>query len=459
MSFAANKLTITTDADINLGGLLTGTGTLTITPTINSTGIGIGTGQSGAIAFTDTEKGYLHTTWGNIIIGSTTQTGDINIGATSWLDPMTFRTNTGVIYVNGAQTMAANNLTFTTDADLVLNANLTGTGALSISSSSATMGFGDTMVGTLNLTNAELSKIVFGWSGITLGNTGSTGALNLGAWTWDDSLTVTTGSGAITAAATTMLTNNALTLTSTSGVITINGATLGTGGSMSVNANANVIIAGNISGSSTGTLTISSGTAGATFGIGDSMTGNVNLTNAELAYIQSNWGNLVFGSTAITGAMNIGAYTWNNANVFFRTGTGVMSIAGATMGNNNLTLSTDGNLAINGALSGGTGTLTIRASANATVTAIGDGQTGTLQVSSAELAYIQNNWANVVIGHSALTGATNVGALTWGNNLTFTSNTGAININDTQDMGTYNLTFTTNGNPTFAAGLAAVPAT
>ncbi len=475
-NFAGNSFTITTDADIVVGGQLTGTGTLTIAPQTNTTTIGIGTGQTGTISFTDAEKAFLHTTWGSIIIGSVNMTGDINIGATSWLDPLTLRTNTGVININGAQTMAANALTINTNADLNLGGNLSGTGALTIStvaSSSTTMGFGDGQVGTLNLTNAELSRIQFGWSGITLGSTTAAGTLNLGAWTWDDVLTVTTAGGNINMGATTMTVTNglnvttttgnvvlanatfgttgALTITTTSGGVTLNGATMGTG-NLTVNTNGNLVVGGNLNGSSSSTLTIQGQANATTMGIGDAQVGTINLTNAELDFIQDGWGSLVFGLTTSTGAVNLGNYTWKDA-LTVRSGSGLMTVDGATMGANNLTIMTDSAFALNGALSG-TGTLTLRSTSNVVSMAIGDGQTGTVQLSSTELANIQSNWNSVIIGHAGLTNTMNIGQMTWGNNITFLSNSGAITVNGAQQMGANNLTFTTNADPTFAAGLA-----
>jgi filamentous hemagglutinin family protein len=205
-NFGANNLTITTDADILVGGTLTGAaGTMTIAQQTNATTIGLGTGQAGTIAFNNTELGYLTNGWASVIIGSTTATGDMNIGTMTWNDPMTFRSNTGIINVNGVQTMAVNNgLAFNTNSNLNLGANIigSGTGALTIStiaSSATTMGFGDTMVGTLNLTNAELARIVNGWASITLGSTTAAGAINVGAYTWNDALSIASNSGAITA--------------------------------------------------------------------------------------------------------------------------------------------------------------------------------------------------------------------------------------------------------------------
>ena len=435
-NFGGNNFTVITDSNYNLMGDLIGTGTLTIAPQTVSTTIGIGTGQAGMIAFTDAEVGFLDGTWGNIIIGSTTMTGNINVGALTWADPLNLRTNTGIININGVQTLGGNAINIQTNSDLNLGANIAGTGAVTISTvggSATTMGIGDGQTGTLHLSNAELARITSGKSSITFGSTTANGAINVGARSWSDALNLQSGNG----------------------IISINGAqTMAANRNLNINTNANLVIGANLIGSGTGVLTITNSAGGTSIGIGDGQAGTLHLSNAELDFIQNGWSSRIFGSTAVSGAMNVGAYTWQD-NVEFRTSTGLLTIAGAqNTGSNNLSILTNSALNINAALSG-TGNLTIRASDNNTTMAIGNGQTGTIQLGTADLANIQNSWNTITFGHTGLTAGTiNVGAVTWNTNIAFASNTASININGAQDVGNHNLTFTTNGNPNIAAGLS-----
>src|SRR5690606_26574834 len=94
-SFANNAVVITSNADHQINGTFTGTSTLTFTAPTVSTTIGIGTGQVGAINFTDDEIDRMSGTFSSITIGSTSHSGAINIGATTWKDPLLVRNTSG----------------------------------------------------------------------------------------------------------------------------------------------------------------------------------------------------------------------------------------------------------------------------------------------------------------------------------------------------------------------------
>lgn len=116
--------------------------------------------------------------------------------------------------------------------------------------------------------------------------------------------------------------------------------------------------------------------------------------------------------------MNIAGCTWTDASTF-RTGSGTLNINGAqNMGANNLTITTNSNLDLSVNLNG-TGILTISGSSNATSIGIGTGQAGTLSLNDTELGLISDGWSSIVFGSTSLTGAMNIGARTWLDNVDF----------------------------------------
>ncbi|NBX98882.1 MAG: hypothetical protein EBQ83_01230, partial [Burkholderiaceae bacterium] len=113
---------------------------------------------------------------GNYVLGTTSITAaSVVTGAPN-----------GVTVSGGTITMGSNNLTFTTDA-IDIGAAITGTGTLTIEprTASTTMGIAGAS-GTLNLTNTELNLIQDGFAMINLGSLTGTGKLTVGAYTFND---------------------------------------------------------------------------------------------------------------------------------------------------------------------------------------------------------------------------------------------------------------------------------
>ena len=427
-NFGANSLNVQTDANPVINGDLNGTGTFILTQIANGTSIGLGNGQTGTLNLDDAELDHITNGWISLAFGLTTSTADLNVGAYSWNDPLSLRTGSGIININGAQTMAANNLTIQTDANLNIGAALTGTGTLTITpNNNISMGLGTGQTGTLGLTDTELDNITDGWGNLVFGLTTSTQPVNIGAYTWRDNVTIRNGSGVMTVAGVQNMGANSLTLL--------------TDGNLALN--------GNLSG--TGILTISPN-GNTTVGVGTGQSGTLSLTDTELNRIQDGWTGIVIGNAASTAAMNVGTRTWTDP-LTLRTGSGVMTIAGnQTMGANNLNLQTDGNLALTGNLAG-TGILNIRGASNGTSIGLGNGQTGTLNLTDAEILRIVDGWTRIDFGHSASTGVINVGASTWNDPVRHITNTGVITVNGVQTMGANDLTIQTDANPTFNAAL------
>ena len=419
---ARNTLTFNAGGDVILNANLiehASGANLVFQPKTLSNSIGIA-GGAGTLNLSTSDLGFIQSGFNNITIGAATGTGNINANAYTWNAPLTLITSgAGTINIDGAQNVGNRSMTLTS-RNVNINAALTGgtSGTLTIQpdANAVTVGIGDGQAGTFNLTNAELANITDGWGTIALGRTSGTSAMNIAARTWTDPLS----------------------LRNSSGVMNINGTQTMGANNLTIQSS-NLNLASDLSG--TGTLTIQAGAAGTTTGIGDGQTGTLNLTNAELARILNGWTLLNFGHTNATGAMNVGAYTWNDP-VGLRSATGVININGTqTMGANALTFTT-ANLNIGADLSG-TGALVIQSNAAATTTGIGDGQAGTLNLTNAELARVLNGWSSISFGRSDSTAAMNVGGYTWNDSVTFQSRTGAINVNGTQNTGSNNLTFTT----------------
>lgn len=439
-SMSSNALTLATSGDIGFNASLIGSGTLTIAPAINGTSIGIGDGQAGTMTFSNADIARLSTGWGSVIIGTSTLTGAMNVGAYNWGSSLTLRTGAGAMNILGDLNMGAKNLTLTTGADLAIDGELSGTGTLSISpSASAThIGVGDGQSGVLLLSDAELDKIQPGWTSVAIGSTSIDNNMNIGARTWNNSMDFRTDAGALNInGAQNMGANNLILRTSTNLAI-------------------NYVLAG------TGTLSIlNSGTAtSSSIGIGDGQPGQIQINDDELAFFENQgWDTIAFGNSSSTGALNIGAHTWSSNIILRNAGSAgnLLNINGIqTMGNKDLSITSNNDIVIGHALNG-TGTLSIGQSAATVSMGVGSGQTGTVAISDTELALIGSGWSELQFGTTATSTGThltlNVGAYDWNNNVTFRSINGAININGVQNTGARNFTITTSGNPAINAAI------
>lgn len=430
-AMGGNALVITTDSDLAINDTISGTGTLTIHGSAAATTMGLGDAQAGMLHLTNAELARIQGSRTSLILGSTTSTGDMHVGAYSWLDPLTLRTGTGVMHINGAQTMGANNLALLANGDIALNAALTGSVSLTLSGSvtSTTIGIGDLQGGTLHLSDTELDRITDGWTTIIIGATNHVGSINVGARTWNDNTTMRVHTG----------------------TLNINGVqTMGTN-NLVLQANSNLAINANLIGS--GNLSILGSSNSTSIGVGSSQSGTLSLDDNELGRIIDGWSTIIIGGTSVTGAMNVGEHTWHD-NLDLRTSSGVISINGAqTFGTNNLTIRSNANLQLNSTLSG-SGTLTMITTSASGSIGLGDSQSGGLNLTNNELNRILDGWDHIIFGTTTMTGAMNIGARTWNDNVTFRTLSGAMNINGAQTMGANNLTIQTNSNVAIAGALS-----
>jgi hypothetical protein len=244
--------------------------------------------------------------------------------------------------------MGANTITFVTNADIALNGAVTGTTTFTITPNAigTSIGLGNAQAGTINLDATEIARITNGWSSLVFGRSDGTGAINVGALTFNDVVTLQNANAAMN----------------------VNGTLTMGGNNQTLRTNSDLAINGNLTG--TGTLSIFQGNTNVSMGLGTGQAGTLYLDSTELGRITNGWANLIFGRTDSTAALNVGAASWND-NVTLRTGSGALNINGAqNLAGNSLTISTDADLAINAALTG-TGTLTIVPSNNATSMGLG----------------------------------------------------------------------------------------
>lgn len=426
----ANSLTIRTDSDILINGNISGSGTFTLSQASTASSIALGTGETGNVHLDDVELDHILDGWTTRVFGRTDSAGGISVAANTWTDSLILRTGTGIMSISGDQNMGANNLTLNAHSDIALNGNLIGSAAFSLTGSTAAtnMGLGDGQTGDLLLSGAELARITNGWTDLYIGSTTQTGALSIGAATWNDRVSIRT----------------------LSGLLSFNGAQNFTANTVSISSNSDIAINSTLTG--TGGLTILATTGTTTMGIGTGQVGTINISDDEINRILDGFSSITLGGTSQSGAINVGASTWKDP-LNIRNGSGLMSINGAiNMAANNLVLTTNSNIAINAAING-TGSLNIGGSNNATSVGVGTGQAGTVNISDAEIAFLSNTLSSLIFGGTAMTAALNTAGRTWDNSVEYRTNSGAININGVQNMGTKNLTFRTNANLTIGQNL------
>lgn len=101
---------ITMKADVmRLDGTITGAGALTIQPLTDSTSIGLGTSSTGTLNLTSTELATIADGFSSTTFGSATGTGDIEMTAYTYLDPLIVQG--GTITVSDAIGAGANDVT------------------------------------------------------------------------------------------------------------------------------------------------------------------------------------------------------------------------------------------------------------------------------------------------------------------------------------------------------------
>ena len=283
----------TTDNGGNNYGVQLDTGTLVKTTgtgniTIQGTGGGTGTGGSNY---------GVYLSGGGVITGNSTGTitvtgidgsgsGGSNYGF------YTDGTSGNMIGTSGGTTTGDITLQINDYSISKLAINTTGTVTFEPYTANTTVGVNNAG-STLNIQTGadQFLNDIGGASLVVVGDTADTAQLTAAATTWTHNAQLITGSGTL----------------DVSGAQTMNGhnLTIQTDGLLSIGANLTPS-------SGTPTLTFLPSTTTDTIAVNG--TGSVlNITNADLGYIPSGWGNIVVGTSADSGTMSVSNYAWNTA--------------------------------------------------------------------------------------------------------------------------------------------------
>lgn len=302
-NMGANDLTLVTyGGDLALNGALTGSGTLTIEGNIATTSIA---GSSGAFNLSTTELNNIQDGWSQINLGDAGNGAAMTLGAYTWLDPVKFMNGFGTLTVSGDQNFGTNNAEISTNRLLDLNANLIGTGQLTLStalSSTATVIGATTPTSAFRISAADITSFLLGkgWSSFVIGSATQTGAITVsGARSWNADLAL-----------------------KTKGIVTINGAAAqGVGAhNLTIETDANPAINAALSGTGIFTVTpISTTNASKTIGLAGG-SGVINFTTTELNNISNGWSKQIYGRTDQVGAITMGAQTWTDPTYFLTSG-------------------------------------------------------------------------------------------------------------------------------------------
>lgn len=419
LNFGSNNFTLRSDVSPVINGNLIGNGHLTLGPTASNKSMGIA-GGTGDIMISQAELDRIIDGWDLITIGTIGNDKILDVGAYSWRDNVKFQTDSGVIQINGEQNFGSNDFTLQTDSNPQINADLVGTGALTIRSEAGNTSIGLNQSGGLNLTADELNHIRDGWSQIVIGQDNGTGQIRIGAHTWNDPLQLLRSTGTVRFDDVQNFGTNDLTVTS--GGIDIRAALNGSG---------NLVL-------EQGTTNRSMGIAGAS--------GSFNLGTAELDRISADWDHITFGRNDSTAASVLRAYTWQN-DVTFRSGDGQLRFQYAqNFGDKDVTIQSN-NLRIDQNMTG-TGNLIIEQSDINKSVGIADAA-GDLNISTAELNRLVDGWSDIVIGHKDGLGSVSLNAYNWNDRTTIrrskSDTSGAIEINGNQTSADP-LTFSGNTN-------------
>ena len=190
-------------------------------------------GGAGNFALSTGEIDLLTNGFSSITIGRSNSTALMTINADTFLDPITFRmggasgdiTTVGALATsNLAMTFTAGtgtggtftqtddgstiatgtgNITITTDV-IVLSTtanSITGTGTITLqpATGTTTIGIGDSATGTFDLDANEIAALTNGFSSITIGASGGSGAIDINAITFTDPVTIRGGAITVTA--------------------------------------------------------------------------------------------------------------------------------------------------------------------------------------------------------------------------------------------------------------------
>jgi filamentous hemagglutinin family protein len=357
---SSNRLDVTlnSDRDGDGGGILVDTGSII---TSNGGNVVLGGGATpasvAAVGTATTFRRGVFLTGSQIISGAGNitingrgenngiATTDIGIGVD--LVQATLETTSGAIAVNG--TGSAGNKDTSLGISVFNNSLVRATAGGSVALTGTASGTGQYESGI----NIDIGSTIAALNGGSValtgtGSSGGTGSANHGIFIQNSSSVLGTGSAAIS-------------LTGTggagsSGIATLTGSNVignSSGYTGNIMLTADTMALANLSVRSTGALTVRSLMTSTSIGLGDSASGTLNLTAAELAYFQDGFSSLTFGRSDGTGDIDMRAYTFVDA---------LTLVSGAS----------DGDITVNGDLRNTGGSIELEAGDAITVAASGD---------------------------------------------------------------------------------------
>ena len=379
---SAKNLTLTAD-DVAIGANISGSGTLLIQPTTSSRLMSIGSSAGSTLSLDTTEIGYFVNGWNNLVFGQSSG-HYINIGATTWYDPVTFRGFVNRIQGN-IQGLDNASLSFSPGccAEFHTTGAVVSTAGNAINIPNGLAVYANN--GSINsnggaITIAGIGNMGTGFTGFTI-NTGG-GALNIsgnisqnavpttpGQYTFNSGVGITTFTGTVQTSSNIAATaggfaissnpwgsstapnNVSLTSANTSftlpnltatgnvslnaGTGTLTTGTIATGaGNLTLTADS-LTMGGNLTG--TGALLIQPYSATRAFNINNG-TSNLYHTGGMLDFIQSGWSGLTFGNSSDSALLSVGAYNWKNTVNFLNGAATINFIGGTSTLSNNASL-------------------------------------------------------------------------------------------------------------------------
>ncbi len=350
-------------------------------------------------------SGSINTDGGDLIMDVQAQdngSGQIGIRYGAYLDGITISTNGGDVQISTASpnltwtgfhsnstiSAGAGNITLSTDQISLNGATFSGTGSLTIQpiTSNTSIGIAGG-AGTLNIDAIEWGYFQDGFSSITVGRSDGSGLMTANGFTFNDNLTLLTGSGGIQ----------------------INGALSGGSNNLTL----------------TSTGTVSDGAGGSITASVLNLTGSDGIFNLDSAVSDVDTLTAATGTVVYSDADDIALGSVSTAYSFSLTSSGTITTSELIDGDaGSITLTADGMTL--GANIQGTGSLTLTPYSAGTTIGLAGGA-GTLNLDTTELNYLQDGLSGTTIG-SINSGAMTVNSHTFIDQLTLLSG-GNININ------------------------------
>nr|MBI1228770.1 filamentous hemagglutinin N-terminal domain-containing protein [Cytophagales bacterium] len=358
-------------------------------------------------------------------IASGSQDGNITVAdALSWSANSQLTLNAHNKITVNADITARNRLTLIA-SDVDLNADLYehSSGAslfLQPNATNITVGLAGG-AGDFNLSVADLDHIQAGWNRVYIGNSTSSANMDIGAYTWNTHTQFYNRTGELQVNGAQNFQNFDAFFQTRS--LSINSTLSGTG-ALQIFPDSN----------------ISLGLAGEA--------GTLNLSTAELDFIQDGFSYILFGRSNSNQALNVGAYNWRD-DITLRTGSGGININGAQdFGSGSVSLESR-TININAAING-TGSATLRPDGNITIGV--NGAAGTMQIDSVMLGNF-STFGSLNIGNTGMNSDINVNAWIHNHNLQLSNGNGTITINGDQNVGSNDFTLESNYDPVINGNL------